>query len=93
MAKRRRKTSSKDKKWIQKAIKRPGSLRRWAKKHRQEIKEVTGEDPFTKEGKLNKRVLRKLKNNNEALRKISGSHWKKMKKKIVMAITLKSFNK
>ena len=58
-----------------------GSLPRWLLKHRQAIKRRYG-DPFTKTGEINDNVLRKLYNDEEFLKKLAGSHWKRIKRKI-----------
>ena len=46
--------------WIQEAIKKPGALKNWLKKNRKKIKEVIGEDPFTKDGKIKVRAIKKI---------------------------------
>lgn len=58
-----------------------GSLTRWLKRHRSQIKRKYG-DPFTKTGEINDRVLRKLAKDQAFLKKLAGSHWKKILKKI-----------
>ena len=75
--------------WIQRAIKRPGSLKAWLKKHARKIERRYGESPFTKDGKVNVRVLRRLKRDKEFLKEISGSRWRLIHRKINLAITLK----
>ena len=79
--------------WIQEAIKRPGSLRAWLERHREEIKKYVGEDPFTKRGTIRKSVLVKLKKRKDVLKKIAGSHWRTIHRKIVLGITLKGFHR
>jgi hypothetical protein len=75
--------------WIQRAIKRPGSLKAWLKKHAKKIERRLGESPFTKDGKINTRVLRRLKRDRELLKELAGSKWRLIRKKINLAITLK----
>ena len=58
-----------------------GSLTRWLLKHRNAIRRKYG-DPFTKDGEINDRVLRRLYNDEEFLKKLAGSHWKRIKRKI-----------
>ncbi|BBC20957.1 hypothetical protein [Aeropyrum globular virus 1] len=58
-----------------------GSLTRWLLKHRQAIKRRYG-DPFTKTGEINDRVLRKLYKDEEFLKRLAGSHWRRIKRKI-----------
>jgi uncharacterized protein (DUF2344 family) len=75
--------------WIQRAVKRPGSLRRWLKKHEKRIERRYGVSPFTKDGKVRMSVLRKLKRDKELLKDLAGSKWRLIHKKINLAITLK----
>ena len=62
-----------------------GTLTKWCYRHRSEIKRKYG-DPFrvNRNGRveLNDRVLRKLVKDEEFLKKLSGTHWKRIKKKI-----------
>ena len=58
-----------------------GSLTRWLKKHRKAIERKYG-DPFTKNGEINDRVLRKLYRDKAFLKKLSGSHYKRIRRKI-----------
>jgi len=62
-----------------------GSLTRWLKKHRKAIKRKYG-DPFrvNKRGQveINDRVLRKLYKDEKFLKKLAGSHYKRIKRKI-----------
>lgn len=58
-----------------------GSLTRWLLKHREAIKRKYG-DPFTRDGEINDNVLRKLYKDEDFLRKLAGSHWKRIKRKI-----------
>lgn len=44
--------------WIQKAIRRPGALRRWFKANRKKLKKILGYDPFTKRGTIKIRALK-----------------------------------
>jgi hypothetical protein len=74
--------------WIQEAIKRPGSLKRWLKEHKSEIKRATGMEPFTRRGTVNIRALQKLRNT---------SYYEKLptrvKQKINLAITLRKLRR
>jgi len=45
--------------WIQKAIKRKGSLTSWFKRNRKKLKKKLGIDPITKKGDINDRALLK----------------------------------
>jgi len=65
-----------------------GSLERWLKRHEKEIKRTLGKSPFTKSGEINDNVLRSLKANEELLRKLAGTHWKKIKKKITFKLNV-----
>ena len=58
-----------------------GSLTRWLKKHRKEIARKYG-DPFARSGEINDHVLRKLYKDKEFLKKLAGSKWKKIWRKI-----------
>jgi hypothetical protein len=69
--------------WIQKAIKKPGSLRAWLKRNRARIKRVTGKDPFTKSGKVNVTALKRLRRSRMYERLPA-----RVKQKINLAITL-----
>ena len=79
--------------WIQEAIKRPGSLRKWLEKHRRAITRRYGESPFKKDGTIKVTVLRKLKDDEAFLKKLSGSRYKLVKRKINLAITLHRLRK
>lgn len=46
-------------KWIQGAIKRPGSLTEWFKRNRSKLKKKLGFDPITKSGDINDRAITK----------------------------------
>jgi len=70
-------------KWIQEAIKRPGSLKRWLKKNQAKVKRATGMSPFTKTGKVNIRALVKFRK-TKAYEKTP----KRIKQKINLAINL-----
>jgi len=65
-----------------------GSLTRWLRKHEKQIRKRYGVSPFTKSGEINDRVLQKMKNDDAFLKKISKSHWKKIKKKIVFKLNV-----
>jgi len=52
----------KDKKWIQKAIKKPGALRMYVKRR-------FGEEGFTKSGRIKASVLRELAKRNDRIGK------------------------
>jgi hypothetical protein len=79
--------------WIQEAIKRPGSLKKWLKKHSKAIARRYGESPFTKDGKVKVSILKKLKKDDEFLKKLAKSKASLIKKKINLAITLKKLKK
>jgi uncharacterized protein (DUF2344 family) len=75
--------------WIQRAVKRPGSLKAWLKKNAKRIERRLGESPFTKDGKINARVLHRLKRDKELLKDLAGSRWRLIQRKINLAVTLK----
>jgi hypothetical protein len=75
--------------WIQRAIKRPGSLKAWLKKHAKRIERRYGESPFTKDGRINTRVLRRLKRDKGFLKELSRARWRLIHQKVNLAITLK----
>ena len=79
--------------WIQKAIKRPGSLRRWLKKHEKKIERRYGKSPFTKDGKIRVSVLRRLKRDKEFLKELARSRYRLIQQKINLAVTLKRLNR
>jgi hypothetical protein len=65
--------------WIQKAIKRPGSLTAWFKRHRSELKRKLGYDPITKRGDIRDKAINdtiklmkqgKIRKNTRVLRKL-----------------------
>jgi len=68
-----------------------GSLTRWLKRHRAAIKRAVG-DPFRKRprGKdiINDNVLRKLVKNEKLLKKLAGSQWKHIKRKILFKLNV-----
>jgi hypothetical protein len=70
-------------KWIQRAIKRPGSLRAWLKKNRARIKRATGRNPFTRDGKVSVTTLKALRRT-----KLYEKLPLRIKQKINLAITL-----
>jgi hypothetical protein len=75
--------------WIQRAVKRPGSLKAWLKKNEKKIERRLGESPFTKDGKINARVLHRLKRDKKFLKDLAGSRYRLIQRKINLAITLK----
>jgi len=79
--------------WIQRAIKRPGSLRAWLKKHAKRIERRYGVSPFTKDGKIRVSVLRRLKRDKEFLKELARSRYRLIQQKINLAITLKRLNR
>ena len=58
-----------------------GTLTAWLMRHRNAIKRRYG-DPFTRDGEIIDRVLRRIYRDEGFLRRTAGSHWKKIKKKI-----------
>ena len=68
-----------------------GSLTKWLKKHRAAIRRSVG-DPFVVRGgkivEINDNVLRKLVKNEALLRKLAGSHWKRIKRKILFKLNV-----
>jgi hypothetical protein len=85
MARRHR---SRDKYWIQDAVKRPGSLRAWLKRNKRRVVAAIKEDPFTRDGKIKATALKKLRNTN--LYDRLPTH---IKQKINLAITLKRLSR
>jgi len=59
-----------------------GTLTRWLKKYEGKIKRRYGESPFTRSGEINDRVLRKLYKDENFLRRLSGPHWRRIRRKI-----------
>jgi len=84
---------SRSKYWIQEAIKRPGSLKAWLKKHSKAITRRYGESPFTKDGKIKTSILKKLRKDDEFLKKLARSRYRLIKQKVNLAITLKKLSK
>jgi len=80
MARRR----SRDKYWIQEAVKRPGSLKAWLKRNKRRVVAAIKEDPFTRDGKIKVTALKKLRKTS-LYEKLPTS----IKQKINLAITLK----
>lgn len=64
-----------------------GTLTKWLKKHRAAIKRRYG-DPFTKSGEINDNVLRRLVKDDAFLKKLAGSHWKRIKRKILFKLNV-----
>jgi hypothetical protein len=69
--------------WIQRAIKRPGSLKAWLKRNRARIRRATGRDPFTRDGKVSVSTLKALRRTRMYERLPA-----RIKQKINLAITL-----
>ena len=59
-----------------------GTLTRWLKDHRDEIRRYTGRSPFTRSGEINDQVLRTLLAHPEIVRRIAKSHYKRILRKI-----------
>ena len=59
------------------------------KKHAKRIGRRYGESPFTRDGKVNTRVLRRLKRDKEFLKDLAGARWRLIHRKINLAVTLK----
>jgi hypothetical protein len=70
--------------WIQRAVKRPGSLKAWLKRNKRRVAAAIKEDPFTRDGKIKVTALKKLRNTN-LYDKLPTS----IKQKINLAITLR----
>jgi len=88
MTKKKSKKSSK-RKWIQKAIKRPGALHRWLKRGGWRIVQGATKKPvYTKTGEINTNTLKQFRN-TEAYEKLST----KTKQRINAAITLENLSK
>jgi len=75
--------------WIQSAIKEPGSLREWLARHDKEIERETGMKPFNKDGTINEKLLEYLERHPEVLKKISKTRWRLIWHKVHLADTLK----
>lgn len=78
---------------MQKAVKRPGSLRAWFKRHESEIKKALHEAPFTKRGTIKASVINKLIAHDNIIKHISKGKWGLIKKKLVLARTFKRYHK
>lgn len=74
---------SKDRRWVQRAIRSPGALTRWMKRHREKVMEVTGVDPFTKKGEIRQLALIRLRK-SDWYKRLST----RTKRRINLAITL-----
>lgn len=48
-----------------------GTLTEWLKRHEKKIEKLTGYKPFTKEGKINTRVVNKLLSNEDLLKRLT----------------------
>lgn len=59
-----------------------GTLEEWLKKHQGEIEKRYHMKPFTKDGKMNEKLLRKMYKDTNFLKQVSGSHYKRIKRKI-----------
>jgi hypothetical protein len=70
--------------WIQRAVKRPGSLKAWLKRNKRRVVAAIKEDPFTEDGKIKVTALKKLRNTNLYERLPT-----RIKQKINLAITLR----
>ncbi|MHA1594309.1 MAG: hypothetical protein ACTSXX_06135 [Candidatus Baldrarchaeia archaeon] len=85
---KRRKKRRGGKNWIQRAIKRPGSLRAWLKRHEKKLRRLTGFKVFNKDGTVNERLIEYLERHPDVIKKISKSHWKRIWRKVHLADTL-----
>jgi len=83
-----RRSRSRARNWIQRAVKNPGALKAWAKRYRKKIKDETGMDPFTKSGELNTNVLKSLRN-TKWYQSLSST----TKRRINFAITAEKFHR
>ena len=92
MARGKRKTKRRGRKrkdkWIQRAIKRPGSLRAWLKRHEKKLRRLTRMKVFNKDGTVNERLIEYLERHPDVIKKISKSHWKRIWRKVHLADTL-----
>ena len=59
-----------------------GSLTRWLKAHEKEIRRRYGKSPFTRKGTINDKLLRSLYRDERFLKRLAGSHYKRIKRKI-----------
>ncbi len=85
---KKERTSKSNRRWIQRAIKRPGELKRWLKRNAKKIEKLTGEKPFTKSGEVNTNALKKLRK-TEFYEKLPTFR----KQEINFAITAEKFRK
>ena len=85
---RRPRSNSQDRRWIQRAIRRPNALTRWLKRHREKVMEVTGVDPFTKRGEIRQLALLRLRK-SDWYKRLST----RTKRRINLAITLERMRK
>ena len=84
-----KKKSSKKRKWIQEAIKKPGALHAWLKRGGWRIVQGATKKPvYTKTGEINTNTLKEFRN-TEAYEKLST----KTKQRINAAITLEKLSK
>ena len=60
MVKKKKVKKTKNKKWIQKAIKKPGALTNWFKRNRKKLKRILGYDPITKKGDIRDSAVNKI---------------------------------
>jgi len=82
-------TRRKNRRWIQKAIKRPGALERWLRRGGWRIIVAATKKPvWTKDGEINTNTLRSFRKTN-AYQKLPT----KIKQRINLAITLEKFHK
>lgn len=77
-----------NRRWIQRAIRRPKALTVWLKRHRDKVREVTGVDPFTKKGEIRQLALIRLKRSDWYQRLST-----RTKRRINLAITLERLQK
>ena len=63
-----------------------GTLTKWLKRNRAAIRRRYGEDPFTKRGTMNARVLRRLARDDAFLRRRAGSAAPRVKRKILFRL-------
>ena len=59
-----------------------GTLTKWLLKHRHMIRRRYGMDPFRRDGKISLTVVKRLYRDEEFLKRLSRSHWKRIKKKL-----------
>ena len=78
------------KKWIQKAIKNPGSLTQWFKRNRKKLKRKLGYDPITRHGDIRDKAI------NDTIRLVKKGKIRvttKTKRRLYLAKTLKKLRK